>query len=278
MPPAFSQGSRRTSMQPPAAAAVFARIVHPGERIEHLEKVMKAGTSMRSAALAAQLRHQRDQHRSRPPAPARPAAQLVRLVDDVGVGEEEIFRRRRRASAASTPCFSAHSFPVQPAGSGRPETTCSRSAAASAAPRRARPRAVPSRLWSSTTMTRNRPDSPAQQRSHRVADTFGLVAGRDHGHDRRPRPLGRRVPSSRSRPSQNSAAPSSRYSQIASTIDAMSPFVTDSPCSGDRLHRRRGPGTRSLLNAKAFSKSWSRHRPADSYRDIEPDRHIRDAG
>ena len=42
----------RTSMQPPAAAAVRGSIVDPGERVQHLKKNTKAGTWLRSARLA----------------------------------------------------------------------------------------------------------------------------------------------------------------------------------------------------------------------------------
>ena len=82
----------------------------------------------------------------------------------------------------------------------------------------------------------------AQQRRHRIADTFGFVAGRNDGHDRRPRPLPRRGPHRRAHGrAKRAPRPRRRYSQIASTIDAMSPFVTDSPCSGGHaIHRRRG--------------------------------------
>ena len=80
---------------------------------------MKAGMSTRSAKLSQRsfaisevsTRLLRLGVRDQP-------AQRVRRVDDVGIGQQQVFRRERRLAPPSMPCFTAHSLPVQPAGSG----------------------------------------------------------------------------------------------------------------------------------------------------------------
>ena len=47
------------------------------------------------------------------------ALQRAGRVDDVGVGEQQI-ASAPLASASATPCFCAHTLPVQPDGSGWP--------------------------------------------------------------------------------------------------------------------------------------------------------------
>ena len=182
-PPACCSASRRTSMQPPAAAAVRApRIVGPGERIEHLEEENEGRHEHAlGKTLAAQLRHQRSQHQAAlfAPAPrdslARPRHRRCRHRS--GADRPAV---PPRLTANSTPCCCAQSLPVQPAGSGRPGKTVSRSLAPIkvAAPRAIS--AVPSRLWSSTTITVKRAGIVlAQQRGDGLADALGLVARRE---------------------------------------------------------------------------------------------------
>ena len=75
MPPAAASACGRTSMHPPAAAAVArSRRLDPGKRVEHLEEEDE-GRDQTSfgEALAAQLGHQRGQHVSPRLRPSRPA-------------------------------------------------------------------------------------------------------------------------------------------------------------------------------------------------------------
>ena len=97
MPPAWRNTSRRTSMQPPAAPAVTrSRIVDPGERVKHLKEENEGRDEQPlGKTLAAQFDHQRSQNETARLRAGNEAREHVRLIDNVGIGEEQIVRLRR---------------------------------------------------------------------------------------------------------------------------------------------------------------------------------------
>ena len=135
-----------------------AGIVHPRERIEHLEEEDEGRNEPSlGCAFAAKLHHQRGKDAlSRAGDRNEPRKHMGR-VGDVGVAEQHEFGRRRAASIAERPWRIAHSFPVQPGARLVPATICSRSAAPAALAAANAAAAVPSALWSSTTTTENGP-------------------------------------------------------------------------------------------------------------------------
>ncbi len=97
-------------------------LVRPRERIEHLEEEdERRNEAALGKAVAAQLHHQRGEHEL--------AGHCARRQSGKNVGRSRRCRHRTggcsRADgladcAAATPCFTAHSLPVQPRGSGCP--------------------------------------------------------------------------------------------------------------------------------------------------------------
>ena len=73
-----------------------ARIVHPGERVEHPEEEDEGRDQHAlGKTLAAQLRHQRGEDQAAALGPRHEMHQRVRGIDDVGIGQQQIGRRRR---------------------------------------------------------------------------------------------------------------------------------------------------------------------------------------
>ena len=132
---------------------------------------MKAGIRNRSAKLS-QRSLTISEVRTRPSA-ARACdqrAQDLGAIDDVGIGQQQIFGLLAPTCAASMPCLTAHSLPVQPGGSGRPATTCSRSdtpSAAAACRARSAVRRCCRRPLGRSTMRPDNPDAAASRWSRR---------------------------------------------------------------------------------------------------------------
>ena len=126
MPPAASSASRRASMQPPAAAAMRRlAIVHPGERVEHVEEEHEGrdqqplGAGRAAAAWpSARSAPGRRPRRGRPGGAGCPAHGRCRRRSAAGSSAP-----RSSAPARRRPGCTAQSLPVQPAGSGAPLMT-----------------------------------------------------------------------------------------------------------------------------------------------------------
>ena len=155
---------------------------------------MNAGTNMRSAKLS--QRSFAISEVSTVAAGARPRdklAQLIRHIDDIRVGEEDVIRRLRRRLGR------LHALVLRPQFSGPPGRERAPGNDREAVGRAERNRGIARHLRGAVVALVVDQDHPerariilAQQRSHRLADTFGFVTGRYDGHDRRPRPLPRR--------------------------------------------------------------------------------------
>ena len=78
-------------------------------------------------------------------------------MPDIGVGEEIKLGRTAASTAAATPSDKAQSFPDQPGGKARAETTRRFSLRPKAEAASRAISAVPSWLWSSTSTTENSP-------------------------------------------------------------------------------------------------------------------------
>ena len=143
MPPAARRASRRTSMQPPAAAAVLrATDGDPGERVEHLRRrTRRRGSRTAREGPAAQPRHQRVERQPRRLSMRATSRVGLRMMGDVGVGQPAARPARRSPPTPRAPAATAQSLPVQPGGSGGP---VERSLGAGGAAARAIP-PVPSR-------------------------------------------------------------------------------------------------------------------------------------
>ena len=243
---------RRASMQPPAARRRPAgAVVHPGERIEHLEEEHEGGDQQplgpgaRSAASAI------SEVSTRPPASAR-ATRPAQVVRRRGRCRRRSARgiRESRAAARSTPWLTAHSLPVHPAAAARRKARSADPARASrsASARAARP--VPSLALSSTSMIAELPrDSPGRAASRWIGDHVGLVAGRYDGGHRRP--IGRLGAGSCGRPARRKPEPAVRREQpdpdqerrYAEDQERRSLHVPRPP--GTRPERRRSPRDRA---------------------------------
>ena len=170
------------------------RIVRPGEGIEHLKEEDEGGNEHAlGKALAAELRHQRGQHRAAGARPRDKLAQLIRHIDDIRVGEEDVIRRLSRRLDR------LHALALGPELSGPPGRQRASGNDREAVRRAERGRRVVRHLRGAVAALIVDQDHPerariilAQQRGYRVADAFGFVTGRYDGHDRRPRPLPRR--------------------------------------------------------------------------------------
>jgi hypothetical protein len=154
-PPDRSRASRRTSMQPPAAAAVrergeFTRL----NGYSWAKKYTNAGTTARSHPVAVrssaiwETRSRSSSSAARTRARSAPASQAMSAsVNSTYPG------RRPSSPAVARPWAMAHTFPAQPGGSGAPATTRrSRPGRPGCGPRAAATSAVPSVLQSSTRM------------------------------------------------------------------------------------------------------------------------------
>jgi len=165
-PPDRSRASRRTSMQPPAAAAVRDRgeFTRPNG-YSWAKKYTNAGTTTRSHRVAVrssaicETRSRSSASAARTRARSAPAAQAMSAsVNSTYRGRDPLGPVAPRSPAAARPWAMAHTLPAQPGGNGTPATT-----------RRARPgrpgwrpspaatSAVPSVLQSSTRITVSAP-------------------------------------------------------------------------------------------------------------------------
>src|ERR1700730_7458857 len=155
MPPMSRKISARTSMHPPAAAAVARspRLTHEnGYNI--WKKKMNAGMRKRSDLLSQRSLTMKDASKtSREAAWATSQRKILGAITLSAYDKRKYSRGWSRAWATAMPWLSAHSLPVHPEGSGAPDTIVIRFCAPqSDATRRARS-AVPSPLLSSTRMT-----------------------------------------------------------------------------------------------------------------------------
>ncbi len=145
-PPARSNASRRTSEQPPAAAAVR----EPG-RFERrngyswAKKYTKAGTISRSQPDSTRRRAICDTRSSRCASPAATSARNEPGRCAMSASVSSSHSASPASAARSTPCRNAHNLPVQPSGSGGGVVTSNVSPGAAAASSRANS-AVPSVL------------------------------------------------------------------------------------------------------------------------------------
>ena len=167
-----------------------ARIVGPGERVEHLEEEDEGRDEQPlGKAFAAQLHHQRGENETARLRPGDQARQHIRRIDDVGIGEQQVVRRQRRGLGK----LDALLLRPQLAGpAGRQRAPRHDGQALGGAERgrgvaRDKRRAVAALVVDQDHMERARIILP-QQRGDGLADACGLVARRNDGGDRRPRP------------------------------------------------------------------------------------------
>ena len=171
-------------------------IIGPGERVEHLEKENECRDEHAlGETLTAKLRHQRGQDITARSRPGRKFRERVRRVDDVGVGEEEIDRRMRRGLG----CLDTLALRPELSGPSRRQGPAGQDGKAVGGAQRQRRCARDLRRTVAALVVDQDHGKFAriilpQQRRHRFANAFGLIARRNHGHDRRPRSLFRSLP------------------------------------------------------------------------------------
>jgi hypothetical protein len=162
-PPERSSASRRTSMQPPAAAATRDRGEFTcGNGYSWAKKYTNAGTTTRSHAVAVRSRAIWETRSRSSPSAARTRSRSAPATQAMSASVNSTYPGRGPLAppspAAARPWAMAHTLPAQPGGSGAPATTRrARPGRPGDGPSPAATSAVPSVLQSSTRMTVSAP-------------------------------------------------------------------------------------------------------------------------
>jgi len=246
-------------MQPPGRAGRRALgIVDPGERVKHLKEENEGRDEQPlGKTLAAQFHHQRGENETAGLRARDKARQYVRLIDDVGIGEEQIVRLKRHDVRKLDALLLRPKFTGP---SGRQRAPRHHGEALGGAERgrgvtRDKRGAVAALVVDQDHMERAwiiLPDERGDGLGHARASSRAGIMAAMAGQEPPAAPFHAGPSSSRSPASQNPPRAASRYSQIASTIDAMRSLATDSPSRSDpslsrkcrtKYRTRQGRGT-----------------------------------